>query len=89
MDKETGVLVVLMERLEKQRLPRILAFKEKVDSGKRLDDADLDYLEQMLKDASKALPIIDRHPEYQVLATKLVELYNHITETDLQLEKGS
>lgn len=88
MDKETGILVVLMERLEKQRLPRILSLKEKVDSGKKLDDADLDYLEKMLKDAKKALPIIDRHPEYQVLATKLVELYNHITEKALQQEKS-
>jgi len=89
MDKEIGVLVVLMERLEKQRLPRILSLKDKVDGGQRLDELDLDFLEKMLKDAKKAMPLIDRHPEYQLLATKLIELYNHITEKDLKLEKGS
>jgi hypothetical protein len=88
MDKDAGILVVLMERLEKQRLPRILSLKEKVDGGEPLDDLDLDYLEKMMKDAKKAMPLIDRHPEYQLLATKLIGLYNEITEKALQLEKS-
>ena len=88
MDKDTGILVVLMERLEKQRLPGILLLKEKVDGGEPLDDLDLDYLEKMMKDAKKAMPLIDRHPEYQLLATKLIGLYNEITEKALQLEKS-
>jgi len=88
MDKDAGILAVLMERLEKQRLPRILSIKEKVDGGEPLDELDLDYLEQMMKDAKKAMPLIDRHPEYQLLATKLIGLYNEITEKALQLEKS-
>jgi hypothetical protein len=88
MDKETGILAVLMERLEKQRLPRILSLKEKVDRGEALDELDLDYLEKMMSDAKKAMPLIDRHPEYQLLATKLIGLYNEITEKALQLEKS-
>ncbi len=89
MDKDIGLLVVLMERLEKQRLPRILSLKEKVDGGEALNEMDLDFLEKVMSDAKKALPLIDRHPEYQQLASKLVGLYNDITEKDLQLEKGS
>jgi len=88
MDKESGILAVLMERLEKQRLPGILSLKEKVDRGEALDDLDLDYLEKMMSDAKKAMPLIDRHPEYQLLATRLIGLYNEITEKDLQLEKS-
>jgi uncharacterized membrane protein YfbV (UPF0208 family) len=88
MDKETGILAVLMERLEKQRLPRILSLKEKVDGGTPLDDRDLDFLEKVMKDAKKAIPFIDKHPEYQLLATKLVALYNEITEKALELEKS-
>jgi len=88
MDKDAGILAVLMERLEKQRLPRILSIKEKVDGGEPLDELDLDYLEKMMKDAKKAMPLIDRHPEYQLLATKLIGLYNEITEKALQLEKS-
>jgi len=88
MDKEIGILAVLMERLEKQRLPRILSLKEKVDGGSPLDDRDLDFLEKVMKDAKKAIPFIDKHPEYQLLATKLIALYNEITEKALQLEKS-
>jgi hypothetical protein len=88
MDKETGILAVLMERLEKQRLPRILSLKEKVDGGAPLDDRDLDFLEKVMKDAKKAIPFIDKHPEYQLLATKLMALYNEITEKALELEKS-
>jgi uncharacterized membrane protein YfbV (UPF0208 family) len=88
MDKEAGILAVLMERLEKQRLPRILSLKEKVDGGTPLDDRDLDFLEKVMKDAKKAIPFIDKHPEYQLLATKLMALYNEITEKALELEKS-
>ena len=88
MDKETGILVALMERLEKQRLPRILSLKEKVDGGTPLDDRDLDFLEKVMKDAKKAIPFIDKYPEYQLLATKLMALYNEITDKALELEKG-
>ncbi|NOY16967.1 MAG: hypothetical protein GXP23_08560 [Gammaproteobacteria bacterium] len=87
MDKDIGLLVVLMERLEKQRLPRILSLKEKVDKGEALDEMDLDFLEKVMSDAKKAMPLIDRHPEYQELASKLVGLYTEITGKDLQLEK--
>lgn len=87
VDKETGILTVLMERLEKQRLPRLLSIKEKVDAGTSLDDRDLDFLEKVMKDAKKAIPFIESHPEYQLLATKLMALYNEITEKALQLEK--
>lgn len=87
LDKDTGTLVVLMERLEKQRLPRILALKEKVDNGTVLDDADLSYLEKVLSDASSLKPLFDRHPEYQTLATQVLNLYKEITEKALQNEK--
>ncbi len=89
MDKDTGLLFVLIERLEKQRLPRLLALKDKVNGGDALDEFDLDFLETMMTDARSALPLISRHPEYQDLTSRIVSLYADITEKDLLLEKGA
>ena len=86
---DAGLIEVLLERLEKQRLPRLLALKDKVDEGSSLDDLDLDFLEKSIADARKVIPIIDRHPEYQSLATKVMELYKDISEKALKIEKGS
>jgi hypothetical protein len=85
---DTGLIEVLLERLEKQRLPRLLALKKKVDEGSSLDDLDLDFLENSIADTRKVIPIIDRHPEYQSLATQVMELYKDISEKALQIEKG-
>lgn len=86
---DAGLIEVLLERLEKQRLPRLLAINEKVDTGKPLDDMDLEFLESSIMDARKAIPLIDRNPEYQHLATQVIELYKNITDKALQIEKKS
>lgn len=89
MDNDTGTITVLMERLEKQRLPRILALKEKVDNGEPLDETNLDFLEKVFSDAKYVMPLLERHPEYQSLAMKMLALYKEITEKALQLERNS
>ncbi len=86
---DTGLIEVLLERLEKQRLPRLLAIKEKVEGGHSLDDFDVDFLEKSMKDARSFMPIIDRHPEYQSLAAKVMELYKSISEKALEIETKS
>lgn len=90
MNSETtdaGLIEVLLERLEKQRLPRLLALKEKVDGNESLDDMDLDFLEKSIVDARKFTPLIDRNPEYQPLAAQIIGLYKDISEKALQIEK--
>ena len=86
---DTGLIEVLLERLEKQRLPKLLAIKEKVDGGHSLDDFDVDFLEKAMADARSFIPVIDRHPEYQQLAAKVMELYKTISEKALEIEKNS
>jgi hypothetical protein len=86
---DAGVIQVLLERLEKQRLPQLLAMKMKLDDGISLDDADLDFLEMAVADARKTIPLIDRHPEAQEIAAHVVGLYTEITEKALQIEKLS
>jgi len=86
---DTGLIEVILERLEKQRLPRLLSIKQKVDEGTSLEDFDLDFLEQSIADATKIIPLIDRHPEYQTLAGEVMTLYKDITDKALQIEKSS
>ena len=86
---DAGLIEVILERLEKQRLPRLLEIKEKVEGGHSLDDFDVDFLEMSMEDARSFIPIIDRHPEYQSLAAKVMDLYKTISEKALEIEKNS
>jgi hypothetical protein len=76
---EAGLAQVIVERLQKQRLPRALALKAMVDRGEVLGDLDIEFLGEVFKDAGKLAPFLDRHPEWQELAGSMMHLYSEIT----------
>ena len=86
---DEGVIEVILEKLEKQRLPRLLVLKEKVDGGRSLEDFDLDFLEISIADAKKTIPLINRHPEYHALAAHVMCLFEDISAKALAIEKRS
>jgi hypothetical protein len=86
--EDLGLITVLLQRLETQRLPRALALKEKVDRGELLDDFDLGFLEEVFADTSSIRPFLAQHPEYQELAARMMHLYKEITDKALQNEKA-
>jgi hypothetical protein len=84
---DTGVATVIFERLEKERLPRAIDLKAKVDAGGRLDDLDIAFLERVFADSEDLKPLLDRHPEYNELASRMMRLYQEITAKGLENEK--
>jgi hypothetical protein len=86
-EEDTGVMLALVERFNKQRLPRANELKERVDKGERLSDQDIAFLEEVFKDANHIMPLVDKHPEWQKTASRAISLYKEITEKALANEK--
>lgn len=87
--KQAAIIQVLVERFEKQRLPRALALKKKVDAGERLEDIDISFLEDVFRDAQENLHLVEQNPKWQDLAAQILSLYEEITAKALDNEKAA
>ena len=76
--RNKGVIFALVERIEKQRLPRALSIRKKLEAGGKLDTPDLKFLEQVAKDGKNIKPLLDEFPEWEPLAQKMYSLYLEI-----------
>jgi len=84
--EQEGVLEVLMERFEKQRLPRILDIKKMVDRGEALCKMDITFLEEVFRDTQQYKQFVDEHPEFQKLYANVAHLYDEIAKKALENE---
>ena len=87
--KEDGVILSLIDRFEKQRLPRLKELKDKTDRGKTLSDEEIEFLGTVIHDAEQVKPLMDRHPEWHTFCANVIHLYETITEKALDNEKKS
>lgn len=85
--EDAGVIIALVNRFTKQRLPKAIAIKERVDRGEYLSEYDIKFLDEILKDANRIVPLVDKHPEWQPIASRAVSLYKEITAKALENEK--
>ncbi|MCD2452339.1 hypothetical protein GO003_018275 [Methylicorpusculum oleiharenae] len=87
ISNDLGVITVLLERFEKQRLPRILGIKVKVDNHQCLEEMDIKFMKGLIADAQNNMPVFQRHPEFQELTGQITFLYHSITEKALQNQR--
>ncbi len=85
-NNDTGIILVVIERFEKQRLPWLVDIQLKLDRGDLLNDIDIEYLSDTLHDARLMFPYLDRHPEYEPLFAKAIHYYKTIIEQALANE---
>jgi len=86
-EKDRGTIVALIERFNTQRLPVAQALKKKVDSGQLLDQSEYQQLYQVEEDLNKVRALVERNPEYQDLAAKILNLWIEITKKEVENQK--
>jgi len=87
--EKKGVLEAVMQRFEKQRLPRILDIKRMVDRGEVLCKLDIEFLEEVFRDTQQYRHCVDEHPEFQKLYATVAHLYDDIAKKALDNENKS
>ncbi len=86
---ELGVIYALVERFEKQRLPRLLELKKRVDQGEVFSESDIRFMSQVVLDAQRSKRLIDRHPDWHKFCAEVINLYEEIAEKALDNENKS
>ena len=86
---DEGVIMALVERFNTQRLPKAVELKDRVDAGATLSNLDIRFLQDVMADAQKLTPLLERHPEYHDLVGRAAHLYRQITEKALENEKNA
>ena len=88
-NKDKVIILVLLDRFNKQRCPRALAMKKKVEQGEVLNKFDLQLIDEVFDDARNIKPLLERNPEYKELAAKAINLWKEIAAKDLENQKSS
>jgi hypothetical protein len=88
-EDELAVIYLLIERFEKQRLPRLLAIKQRVDKGGLLSESDILFMYEIAQDAQRSKRLIDRHPEWHKFCAEVIHLFEEVAGKVLDNEKHS
>ena len=86
--EDAGTIAALMIRFKEYRLPRAQRMLEKVNGGEKLSDSDIQFLKRVYNDGRNTQPLVKRHPEYNDLITRYINLYTEIINKGLENEKA-
>lgn len=89
ISRDKGVILVLLERFTKYRLPRAMALKEKVDRGEVLSKRDHDLLKRVQEDRRMMGKYVARNPEVKELAENAGRLWDEIVAKDRENQKNA
>ena len=78
--EEEGTLEALLIRFKDYRLPRAERLLESVDAGEKLTNYDIQWLEKVMKDGRMTAPLVRKHPEYDELVSRAMQLFTEIIE---------
>jgi len=84
---DLGIAIVLLERLTTEIIPKAKGIQRRLAGGEQLDHWDRQLLEELIRDAERIKPLVDRHPEYQELYCQVAHLYKQITDQAVLNEK--
>ena len=88
-EKDEGIMLVMLNRLNEVRLPRALAIKEQVDRGEPLGDSEIEFLDRVFEEAVANQSRREKYPEMSEIICKMAGLYKEITEKALANEENS
>ena len=87
-DQDAGTIAALMLRFKEYRLPRAKRLLKRVNDGEILSDDDIRFLKRVYNDGINSQLLIKRHPEYNELVTRAIDLYTEIIARGLENEKS-
>ena len=87
--KDLGIALVMLQRLNEQRLPYALELKDSVDKGELLTDYAREFLKEAAEEARFIPALLERQPQFKPLAEQVFSLFEHITAKALENEKAS
>ena len=76
---DNPIICALLDHYEKHTMPRMMDIKQQVDAGEKLNDADISFLQNTFAELHNIEPLIHRHPEYQVLFSRMVDFCKDIS----------
>lgn len=86
-EEDRATLTAVVNRFNKWRFAQAKDIKERLERGEPLTERDLQFLGRVFEASKQIMPIIERNPEYQELASKVISLIHEISQLALNNEQ--